>query len=298
MKVISKILFDFTLNLLYITLFDGKHMVCGGDNDNLYDLELMNKLDELEGLEGAMEFGAKYRDMFEPVDQIPTLTGIPTASDLEAPKTISIDEERESLIKFFDLTVEALVLEGIAPESVSYRIVKNMRNHSKENGFSYDLRECKELYDELIVDYVANKKLEEKQMENGLYVDVYEDFESSFIQALKYYTELCILTVTIKDIEYSYWVNPQTWEALKSAVSVGGYYTMYIKGKFDPVVAFGKIDFSSTLRAVGNSYMILLDSDAEEKYTMVIANKYGEIRQRILSNDLNKLLNRVVNVNI
>ena len=252
MKVISKIIFDFTLNRLYITLFDGNHMVCGGEDGNMYDLELMRRLDELEGLQGAMEFGAKYRDMFEPISQIPQLTGIPTVVDNDLgdvedylglenishhnPTPLTKEQMQEDIKKYFHLTIEALEKEGKSPTDYSFLIAKNMRNHSKENGYSdFDLRECKRLYDEWIVEYQARKKLVESIREYGLAYETFDDFHSSFVDGLGYYPDIAVLEVTIGENQYYYQINSHVWETIQVASSVGGYYAKEIKGKF-PVV--------------------------------------------------------------
>ena len=308
MKVITKIILDFTLNLLYITLFDGNHMVCGGEDGNMYDLEFMNKLDELEGLEGAIKFGAKYRDMFEPISQIPQLTGIPTVVDNDLgdvedylglenishhnPTPLTKEQMQEDIKKYFHLTIEALEKEGKSPTDYSFLIAKNMRNHSKENGYSdFDLRECKRLYDEWIVEYQA-------KMEHGLAYETFDNFHSSFVDSLKYYTDIAVLVVTIGENEYYYKINSYVWETIQGASSVGGYYTKEIKGKFPVVDAFGVIDFSKALRALGKYYVITYNSAAlpMTQYNLLIIDELGDIRQDIVGKDKKSLLNRVLTV--
>lgn len=224
MKLFKKILYDYTENTLTLIFNDDSKMV-GHNLPKSAAFKTMEELDSYEGYKGAMEFGKRYASMFEESVEENQLT------------------HSEIIRRLGDVVKEYFhiyLFKGILPIGIDAYIIDDLINFVRKNQFSEKYMDEKLLY-QLIYDYVE-KYNKMNDYYNHLIEIVNNDFDSSWIEEIKYYPQVRVLKICKNDAtEMCYAITQSAWETFLTVASVGQAYNEFIKGQRSTVTHFGVI---------------------------------------------------------
>jgi len=168
-KLISKILFDFTLKVLFITFYDNTKAKCTfGDKDMPNILDLVGKLGKLEGMAGAMKYANVYAPLFTVIEE--------DSEDVESEEP-TVEQLMLSKMKAICQGMADL---GIDPKIARLKVVKGLHQYAKQEQLHpYHLLKLSKYFVDDNLDILETYK--PVQREGDLIVEVFNDFNSSWV---------------------------------------------------------------------------------------------------------------------
>ena len=234
-KLISKILFDFTLKVLFITFYDNTKAKCAfGDGDMPDILDLVGKLEKLEGMAGAMKYANVYAPLFTVIEE-----DSEESEESEEPivEQLMLSEMEDICQQMADL--------GIDPSYAKLKVVKELADYARKNKLSpyHNFKDSKLFFDRNEDIARAHKPV---KYDGDLIVEVFNDFDSGWLKEVKYYPEVNVIKFCKDDgDEMMYTAKEGDFEgAMEEGISVGTYYNAEIKNQRTPIYTFGKIELT------------------------------------------------------